>query len=75
MLQQHTCLVNLSTDLKRLQDTLLASNRQKLNRNYYTIIAGYGKCTVCSCPGFSGPTYTCNMGGCSHNYQQHLNTY
>jgi hypothetical protein len=33
---------------------------------------GYGKCTQCSCPGFSGTSgYTCNRGGCGHHYDVH----
>ncbi len=71
MSRQHTRLVNLSTDLKRLQDMSSPFKKQKLNHSPYTVTAGYGKCTACSCPGFSGSGYTCNRGGCKHHYDQH----
>jgi hypothetical protein len=31
----------------------------------------YGKCSRCSCPGFSGSGYTCSRGGCGHHYDLH----
>ncbi len=33
--------------------------------------AGYGNCTACPCPGFTGSTYTCDRGGCGHHYDSH----
>lgn len=33
--------------------------------------AGYGECSRCSCPGFSGSGYTCYRGGCGHHYDEH----
>ena len=33
--------------------------------------AGYGSCTWCSCPGFSGSGWTCGRGGCGHHYSTH----
>jgi len=33
--------------------------------------AGYGRCTQCSCPGFTGSGYTCGRGGCGHHYNSH----
>ena len=33
--------------------------------------AKYGKCSVCSCPGFSGSGYTCSRNGCAHHYDLH----
>jgi hypothetical protein len=33
---------------------------------------GFGKCSRCSCPGYSGVRYyTCNRGGCGHHYDSH----
>jgi hypothetical protein len=32
---------------------------------------GYGKCSRCSCPSFSGSGYTCHRGGCGHHYDLH----
>ncbi len=34
-------------------------------------LAGYGNCTACPCPGFTGSTYTCDRGGCGHHYDSH----
>jgi len=31
----------------------------------------YGRCSKCSCPGFSGSGYTCQRGGCGHHYDSH----
>ena len=31
--------------------------------------AGYGRCSVCNCPGYAGSGNTC--GNCGHNYQAH----
>jgi hypothetical protein len=41
--------------------------------NYFKLrpTAGYGKCSSCSCPGFSGSGYTCTRGGCGHHYDSH----
>jgi hypothetical protein len=33
--------------------------------------ARYGKCSRCSCPGFSGSGSTCSRSGCGHHYDQH----
>ena len=33
--------------------------------------ARYGRCTKCSCPGFTGSGYTCSRGGCGHHYDVH----
>lgn len=33
--------------------------------------AGYGKCSRCRCPGFTGSSYTCSRGGCGHHYNEH----
>ena len=33
--------------------------------------AGYGNCSLCSCPGFIGSGYTCGRGGCAHHYDSH----
>jgi len=33
--------------------------------------ARYGRCSKCSCPGFTGSGYTCSRGGCSHHYDVH----
>lgn len=71
MSQQNTCLINLSTDLKRLQEMSLLSKKRKLNDVCNTTIARYGKCSACSCPGFFGSGYTCGRGGCGHHYDQH----
>jgi hypothetical protein len=32
---------------------------------------GYGRCSQCSCPGFTGSGYTCTRGGCGHHYDSH----
>lgn len=32
---------------------------------------GYGACTSCACPGFSGGGYQCSRGGCGHHYDTH----
>lgn len=33
--------------------------------------ARYGKCSRCSCPGFTASGYTCSRGGCGHHYNEH----
>jgi hypothetical protein len=33
--------------------------------------AKYGRCSKCSCPGFTGSGYTCSRGGCGHHYDMH----
>lgn len=32
---------------------------------------GYGRCSSCSCPSYSGSGYTCSRGGCGHHYNVH----
>jgi hypothetical protein len=32
---------------------------------------GPGRCSKCSCPGFTGSGYTCTRGGCRHHYDSH----
>lgn len=34
-------------------------------------VLGYGKCSQCSCPAFSGSYSTCNRSRCAHHYDQH----
>jgi hypothetical protein len=64
-LKKSTCLVDLSTGLENFRNSRLLSKRGD------TIRCGYGKCSACSCPGFSGSGYTCTRGGCGHHYDQH----
>jgi hypothetical protein len=33
------------------------------------VMQGYGACSACNCPGFTGSYNTC--GNCGHNYQTH----
>ena len=46
------------------------SNRRSDYRST-PIRLGYGQCSSCSCPGFSGSGYTCSRGGCGHHYNTH----
>jgi hypothetical protein len=71
--QNNTCLVDLSSGLRGLQSTedISLSSMKTKNKSCCHTIAGYGKCSACSCPGFFGSGYTCSRGGCGHHYDQH----
>jgi hypothetical protein len=63
-------VINLSTDLNRIRKI---SDPKIADACFLhsEIKAGYGHCSVCSCPGFLGSGYTCTRGGCAHHFDQH----